>query len=210
MKIKICGMKYPDNIQEVAKLQPDYMGFIFYKRSKRNFDGNIPEIHKRIYKTGVFVNADRSFVLEKIKEYNLNAVQLHGEESVRYCKELNQENKENDPLEIIKVFAVGESFDFSVLNSYEPVCDYFLFDTKGKEKGGNGVAFNWKLLENYPGQKPYFLSGGIGLENIESLKEFFNSAYSKYCFAVDVNSKFEDKPGNKNIDELKKFIQFLK
>ncbi|MCK5637993.1 MAG: phosphoribosylanthranilate isomerase, partial [Flavobacteriaceae bacterium] len=157
MKLKICGMKYPDNIKSVATLQPDYLGFIFYEKSKRNFDGIIPEIPNQIKKTGVFVNATKEFILEKVKRYNLKVVQLHGNESVSFCKEMRQNN-----IEVIKVFSVGEVFDFDQLKVYENVCDYFLFDTKGKEKGGNGITFNWKLLDNYSSNKPYFLSGGIG------------------------------------------------
>lgn len=208
LKVKICGMKYPGNIESVAALQPDYLGFIFYERSKRNFTGTIPQISEKIRKTGVFVNSTLDFVLEKVRKYNLGAIQLHGEESVNYCSKLK--SKINKEIQIFKVFSVGEDFDFSVLKDYEGVCDYFLFDTKGKEKGGNGIAFNWELLKDYPSQKPYFLSGGIGLEEVEDIKDFFISEASKYCFALDINSKFEDKPGLKNVENLKKFIQNFK
>ena len=204
MKLKICGMKYPDNIKSVATLQPDYLGFIFYEKSKRNFDGIIPEIPNQIKKTGVFVNATIEFILEKVKKHNLKTVQLHGNESVDFCKEMRQNN-----IEVIKVFSVGEVFDFDKLKVYENVCDYFLFDTKGKEKGGNGITFNWKLLDNYSSNKPYFLSGGIGLEEVKNLKIFLDSEVSKNCVAIDINSKFEIKPGLKDIGKLRAFTEDL-
>ena len=205
MKIKICGMKYQDNIKSVAELQPDYLGFIFYEKSKRNFDDKIPEINNEIKKTGIFVNESIEFILEKIKEHQLTAVQLHGNESPEFCKELFR-----NQIEVIKVFSVDDNFDFEILNNYEGVCDYFLFDTKGKEKGGNGITFNWDILKKYSSKKPYFLSGGIGLNEVDNLKEFLKTEASKYCYVLDVNSKFEDKPGLKNIQNLKLFIQDLK
>ena len=196
-------MKYRDNIEKVAALQPDYLGFIFYKKSKRNFDGVIPNIPNTIKKTGVFVNESLDFILKKVKKYNLTAIQLHGNESPELCKEL----KSNENVEIIKVFSVGEKFDFETIEKYEEVCDYFLFDTKGEEKGGNGVLFNWKLLNNYSSEKPYFLSGGIGLDDVQDIHEFFKTDASKFCIALDLNSKFEVKPGLKNINKLESFIK---
>lgn len=196
-------MKYPDNIKQVAELQPDYLGFIFYHRSKRNFDGIIPEISSKIKKTGVFVDESLEFILKKVKKYNLQAVQLHGDESPELCKEL----KLNKDMEVIKVFSVGESFDFEVLNKYEEVSDYFLFDTKGKEKGGNGSVFNWELLNGYKSKKPFFLSGGIGMKELGVIQNFLKSKASKYCFALDLNSKFELEPGVKDVKKLEKFIK---
>ncbi len=198
-------MKYQDNIKSVAELQPDYLGFIFYEKSKRNFDDKIPEINNEIKKTGVFVNESIEFILEKINEHQLTAVQLHGNESPEFCKELFR-----NQIEVIKVFSVDDNFDFEILNNYEGVCDYFLFDTKGKEKGGNGITFNWDILKKYSSKKPYFLSGGIGLNEVDNLKEFLKTEASKYCYVLDVNSKFEDEPGLKNIQNLKLFIQDLK
>ena len=206
MKIKICGMKYQVNIKEVAALQPDYLGFIFYKRSKRNFDGDISDIPKKIKKTGVFVDESIDFILKKVRKYDLNAVQLHGDESPELCREL--QFKKN--LEVIKVFSIGENFEFESLKPYEEVCNYFLFDTKGKEKGGNGITFNWELLKSYSSKKPFFLSGGIGLEELNDINKFLKTEASKYCFALDLNSKFELEPGLKDIEKLKRFIKSLK
>ncbi len=214
MKLKVCGMKH--NIAEVAALRPDYLGFIFWDKSSRFFDGEIPALSEATKKVGVFVNAPIDQVLENISKYKLNAVQLHGSESPRYCKNLKneylstvqQENKENE-IEIIKVFSIKNEFDFSVLVPYEEVCDYFLFDTKGKLPGGNGYSFDWSVLKNYPSTKPYFLSGGIGLQNVESIVSFMKQPESQYCQVIDVNSKFEIAPGLKNIEELENFKNAL-
>jgi len=201
MKLKVCGMKYQDNIQEVATLQPDYLGFIFYEQSARHFDAHrIPEISNTIKKTGVFVDADLDFVIKKISKHNLKAVQLHGNETPEYCKQLRGKN-----IEIIKVFSIKNEFDFSILKSYDDIVDYFLFDTKGKLPGGNGYVFDWTILNNYPSTTPFFLSGGIGLSQIDDINKFQKSEASKYCYALDVNSKFEIEPGLKNIEDLKKF-----
>jgi phosphoribosylanthranilate isomerase len=205
--IKICGMKYPDNILEVGSLLPDYMGFIFWEKSARYFDGVIPDLPKSIKKVGVFVNENIPVILEKITKYDLQAIQLHGQESVAFCSELKTKICTDvacnvSAIEIFKVFSADENFDFSVLKAYEPICDYFLFDTKGKLPGGNGTTFDWTILENYPSTKPFFLSGGIGIEEIQKLVETLQcNVFPKKLplYAIDVNSKFEIEPGLKNI-----------
>ena len=204
MKLKICGMKYEDNINAVANLQPDYLGFIFHEPSSRNFEDRIPKLTDSIKKVGVFVDEKVEFIAHQIEKHKLIVIQLHGHESPEVCRILKATQAK-----IIKVFSIKDTFDFSVLLPYEDVCDYFLFDTKGKLPGGNGYAFDWKVLNNYPSTKPYFLSGGIGLDQIEKIQEFRNSPASKYCYAIDVNSKFEIEPGLKNIEELEKFITQL-
>ena len=218
-------MKYVENIQQVAELQPDYLGFIFYEKSKRNFEGIIPDFSNTIKKTGVFVNEHIEIVISLIEEYRLDAIQLHGDESVAYVTELKQhlserrklfieENKSikkrknqhyisKNKIEIIKVFGIKDSFNFDVLEPYLDVVDYFLFDTKGKERGGNGTQFDWSILNNYPFNKPFFLSGGIGLEDVEEVKKIQKLGLPIY--ALDVNSRFESKPGVKIIEELEKF-----
>ncbi len=202
-------MKYKDNTTEVAQLQPDYLGFIFYENSSRFFDGNIPELPKSIKKTGVFVDASLEFIIEKIKTHNLQAVQLHGSESPEFCNTLRHAElvsvSHHEKLEIIKVFSIKDNFDFSVLEAYEAVCDYFLFDTKGKLPGGNGYTFNWDVLKDYPSTKPFFLSGGIGLNEIDQVLLFLQKQESRYCHAIDVNSKFEIEAGLKDIEKLKAF-----
>lgn len=194
MKLKICGMKYSENIQKVATLLPDYLGFIFYEKSPRFFNGKLPELSKSIQKVGVFVNAPISDILQKINEYNLQVVQLHGNESPEICEILKIIN-----IQVIKVFSVDDSFNFEAIQPYETVCDYFLFDSKGQNPGGNGTTFNWQILEKYPSKKPFFLSGGIGLEELKRIKELNLPIY-----AIDVNSKFETEPGLKNTQLLKK------
>ncbi|WP_371538622.1 phosphoribosylanthranilate isomerase [Flavobacterium sp. Arc3] len=193
--IKICGMKYPDNILEVGSLLPDYMGFIFWEKSARYFNGLIPELPKSIKKVGVFVNETAAIITEKVAKHDLQAVQLHGKESASYCETLR--NQLPKDIQIIKVFSIQDEFDFSTLEPFESLCDYFLFDTKGKLPGGNGTTFDWKVLENYPSTKPFFLSGGIGLEELEAVKQILKMNLPVY--AIDVNSKFETAPGLKNI-----------
>ncbi len=195
MKLKICGMKFPENILEVNSLQPDFMGFIFWEKSSRYFDGEMPMLPKSIKKVGVFVDESFEIIVSKIKKYDLDCVQLHGNESVEFCQKLKL-----IPVEIIKVFAVKDEFDFAILKQFEGVCDYYLFDTKGKLPGGNGITFDWNLLKKYPSNKPFFLSGGIGIEEIKLLKKLNLPVY-----AIDVNSKFEIEPGLKNIELLKSF-----
>ncbi|GGG90150.1 N-(5'-phosphoribosyl)anthranilate isomerase [Polaribacter pacificus] len=201
-------MKYLENIQEVASLQPDYLGFIFYEKSKRYFDAAIPKLPKSIRKVGVFVNAQIDELLHKIQHYNLQAIQLHGDESVAYLQELKQQLAAKKlSLEIIKVFSVLETFDFDQLTAYEPLVDYFLFDTKGNERGGNGVQFDWSVLNQYNSLKPFFLSGGIGPADTMAIKNIIKTQLPIY--AVDVNSKFELAAGLKNTKQLKAFKEQL-
>ena len=213
MKLKVCGMKL--NTLEVATLNPDYLGFIFWEPSKRFFEGSIPELPASIKKVGVFVDATLEDIVEKVNTYGLWAVQLHGKESPEFCSDLKKFTIDRSKalgetnLKIIKVFSIKDDFDFRVLTPYENVCDFFLFDTKGKLPGGNGFTFSWEVLGNYPSTKPYFLSGGIGLDEIEKIREFQQRPESKYCHAIDVNSKFESEPGFKDIKKLKEFKEVL-
>ena len=200
-------MKYPENIRAVASLHPDYMGFIFYGKSPRYFKGEIPDdLPAAIRKTGVFVNSSIVEIIEKVNRYHLHAVQLHGGETAEFCRELRDALPR---IEIIKVFSVKDEFDFAQLLPFENTADYFLFDTKGKQPGGNGYTFDWKLLKNYPSGKPYFLSGGIGPEETEKVLDFLNNQeyrnVSALCYAIDVNSRFETEPGSKNTEKLKEF-----
>ena len=193
-------MKFTENIEQVSGLYPDYMGFIFYEKSKRNFEGVIPKLPKSIKKTGVFVNEYPEIVISLVEEYQLVAIQLHGYETVTYIKQL----KTHLPsIEIIKVFGIKDEFNFDVLTPFLPLVDYFLFDTKGKERGGNGVQFDWSVLEAYPYEKPFFLSGGIGLKDVLAIQKIIDSNVPIY--ALDINSKFEIEPGLKNINEVKTF-----
>lgn len=212
------------NTAEVAKLQPDYLGFIFYEKSPRycsdnkNLDKEISLLHNTIGKVGVFVNASPEAILEKIRRYKLDVIQLHGSESPDYVKNLRKictaersrspiEIRRAEPVEVWKVFSIKDTFDFSVLKEYEPYVDKFLFDTKGKEKGGNGYTFDWSILTEYPSQKPFILSGGIGIDEINQIKRMQKTGLPLY--AIDVNSKFESEPGLKDVELLGKFKEEL-
>jgi phosphoribosylanthranilate isomerase len=209
LKLKICGMKHPENILEVAALNPDYLGFIFYERSPRNFSGEIPEIDPTIKKTGVFVDEEIDFVLEKVEKHKFRAIQLHGKESAEYCIKLRSALAQNNSVELIKVFSVKETFNFEELKTYEGIVDFFLFDTQGKNKGGNGITFNWELLKAYPSATPFFLSGGIGEDELQKIAELYTyfekSNKSHLLYGVDVNSKFEVEAGLKDANTLKIF-----
>jgi phosphoribosylanthranilate isomerase len=188
MKLKICGMKNHQNIQEIANLKPDFLGFIFYEKSVRYFDGTLPKIENDIKKVGVFVNQSIDEIFEKISKYKLDFVQLHGEETPDFCIEIQKKAP------VIKAFSVNNDFNMNILEQYENATTHFLFDTKGDLPGGNGTTFNWKILEKYTSSKPFFISGGIGIPEIEALKKS-----NLPIFAIDINSKFETQPGQKNI-----------
>lgn len=205
IKLKICGMKYHENIVEISALHPDYLGFIFWEKSIRNMDvDSIPKIQPSIKKVGVFVDASIDEIRAKVNLFQLDIIQLHGNETIAFCKELKKLN-----IEIIKVFSINNFFDFSILKDFIPQIDYFLFDTKGKLPGGNGITFDWKILENYPYEKPFFLSGGIGKTEVDAIKDFFQTEVAKKCIAIDVNSRFETKPAYKSEIKLRKFKKLL-
>lgn len=205
-ELKICGMKFPDNLQAIAALQPDYLGFIFSPKSKRYMvDTLAPEVvHSlpaSIQRVGVFVNAATEFILKQAEAYHLQVLQLHGDESPEQCQQLQGKG-----YTLVKAFGVDENFGFSQLTPYEDVVDYYLFDTKGPSYGGHGRTFDWKVLEQYNRHKPFFLSGGIGLEEVEGLKEMTGFP----VVAIDVNSRFEEEPGRKNIGQLKRLQEKLR
>lgn len=201
MEIKICGMKH--NISAVAALQPDYLGFIFYEKSSRNFLGKMPQLNSDIKKVGVFVDEKISMISKKVEEFELNVIQLHGNESENYCLELKTLKPE---IEIWKAFSVDEKFDFDAVKIYKSI-DKILFDTKGKNPGGNGQKFNWKILENLKLDKPFILSGGIDSNDFQSIKNLKEK--NPTLVAIDLNSRFEIEPGLKDIQKLEKFIKDL-
>jgi phosphoribosylanthranilate isomerase len=200
LKLKICGLREPDNIQQVAAVLPDYMGFIFYKNSPRFVSDafampqNVPSSIKKI---GVFVNETVQQVKRISKQYSLDGVQLHGSESINDCKALKAAG-----LSVIKVFSVDDAFDFRSVSEYKSTVDYFLFDTKGNSYGGNGYAFNWNKLIEYDQEIPFFLSGGLSPDNVLSVRNLSGMN----IHAVDVNSGVEVRPGLKDI----KLIETLK
>lgn len=194
-------MKYPDNIREVIKYQPDYLGFIFYPGSPRYAGENMGELSTldipySIKKTGVFVNESTYKIKQIAKSISLDMVQLHGKEPVADCIELRKSG-----IKIIKVFSVGEDFEFSQMQPYADHVDYFLFDTKGKYHGGNSIPFDWEIIEKYPFNIPFFLGGGMGIENIDLVKQIKNP----YLYALDANSRLETSPGLKDPEKVKLF-----
>jgi len=198
--LKICGMK--QNTKEVSELLPDYLGFIFYGKSPRDFENSaIPELPSNIKKVGVFVDADIAFAKAQTEKYNLDILQLHGSETPEYITEL----KAALPKEVgyWKVFGIKDEFNFAALTPYEGKVDAFLFDTKGKAKGGNGYAFDWSILKDYSSPTPFVLSGGIGLEELPEVKAILASNLP--IMALDLNSKFEKEAGLKDIEKIKEF-----
>ncbi len=199
-------MKYSENIQAVAKLKPDFMGFIFYDRSPRFAlteleQAQILNLPKTVTKVAVFVDEDSEDVIQICNEYQIKMVQLHGTESPDFCRRLKDAG-----LKIIKAFGVDESFDFGITKAYANEVDYFLFDTKSLAHGGGGKRFDWSLIKGYELNIPYFLSGGIGLEHLHEIKKIKDNR----LWVIDVNSRFEIKPGLKKISALQTLFKEIK
>jgi phosphoribosylanthranilate isomerase len=206
LKIKVCGMKIPENMEAVSGLNPDFMGFIFYPPSKRfiglEFEVNhLKAIDKNIIKTGVFVNATIDEVVEFGKLYGMQAIQLHGNESPEFCQKVKAQG-----FFTIKAFGVNDTFDFAKLNPYQAHVDLFLFDTKTDQHGGSGKTFNWQVLAKYKLNTPFMLSGGISLDNLDEVLKLNHPQF----YGVDINSKFELEPGLKDIEKLKTAFEKLK
>jgi phosphoribosylanthranilate isomerase len=206
IQLKVCGMKYPENLTDLLVLEPDYIGFIFWKPSSRYVSEELPELNfKNTKKVGVFVDASLEVLLDKHKKYALDFLQLHGNEGPQITQKLKELG-----IQVIKSFNVDKNFNFNTLKDYKNWCTYFLFDSKSHLPGGSGTVFDWKFLEGYNLNTPYFLSGGIELEKAHELTEFLKSKSGQHCLAIDINSKFEDSPGLKNIDKIKLFYEKLK
>jgi phosphoribosylanthranilate isomerase len=205
MKIKICGMKFPENVQAVAALQPDFMGFIFYPKSPRYAEpldvATLNALPKSIKKIGVFVNDSLENILTLVYKYSLDGVQLHGSENSEVCKKLKDVG-----LIVLKAFPIAEVYNFRVTKAYEGVCDYFLFDTKTDAYGGSGLKFNWGMLDKYVGETPFLLSGGITSDDAEAILQIEHPKLA----GIDLNSKFELSPGLKNVELLSGFINEIR
>ena len=197
MKLKVCGMKFSENISEIESLKPDFMGFIFYKKSKRFFNESKLILNDKINRVGVFVNQEINEVIDNIKKYKLDYVQLHGEEDVRYCLSIKSICK------VIKVFKIDDTFNFDKVKKFENVSDYYLFDTKTNLHGGSGKKFNWEILKNYNSKKYFFLSGGISENDLEEIKKI-RKIYP--IIGIDINSKFELPNLKKDRDKIKSLI----
>ncbi|HWD89236.1 MAG TPA: phosphoribosylanthranilate isomerase [Mucilaginibacter sp.] len=194
-------MKYPENIDAVAALQPDYMGFIFYPQSPRYIGETEKNLAtENVIRTGVFVNESADIIEELIDKYRLTAIQLHGNESPDFCELFK------DKVTVIKAFGMNERFDFEQLEPYTDKVDYFLFDTKTSKHGGSGLSFDWTLLDQYKLDVPFFLSGGLSPENIAEVKMIKHPQF----YGVDLNSRFEIEPGLKDIDKLSEAFKILR
>jgi phosphoribosylanthranilate isomerase len=206
LRVKVCGLNNPLNVKMISEVGVDFIGFIFYRDSKRYIGKALDRtlfsnVTAGIKKTGVFVNEQPSKVLELSEYAGLDVIQLHGNESVDYCRSLRASG-----LLIIKTFGVGTGFDPSITELFSEVCDYFLFDTKHEKQGGTGNKFDWSLLGNYYFKKPFFLSGGIGPEDTNIQMVVLNNQ----LFGVDINSRFEISPGIKDTTSVRNFINEIK
>lgn len=205
-QLKVCGLTKMDQIQDLISLNTNFLGFIFYEKSPRfvlnhlSLEGISAINHQG--KVGVFVNESIEKIAEISEKANLNFIQLHGDEDENFIKDLRKNVKKE--VKLIKVFRVGETFNFqfSIFNS---LVDYFLFDTDSKAFGGTGKTFDWQILNEIEIPIPYFLSGGISLENIHQL-----ATINQQPIALDINSKFEIEPGIKNLEKIKIFKSLLK
>jgi phosphoribosylanthranilate isomerase len=204
MKIKICGLKHPDNIKAVAELTPDYMGFICYAPSPRFATDlqaeTLDTLPGSIYKTAVFVNEDAEAITKLIDTYKFDAIQLHGNEDPEFCDLFKGK------VTVMKAFGLDGNFNFEELNNFAGSVDYFLFDTKTVQHGGSGKSFDWTLLDNYNLDIPFLLSGGLSLENLGEVKSIKHPQF----YGVDLNSKFEIEPGLKDINKLKQAFELLR
>ena len=196
MKVKVCGMREAENIREVEALGIDLMGFIFWPKSSR-YVSEVPEYMPTSCKrVGVFVDEDPEQVMRIADTYALDIIQLHGSESPEAVRRLHNR-------EIIKAISVKCREDIATYKAYEGMVDYFLFDTKAQLPGGSGQQFDWNILSAYDGKTPFLLSGGIGPEDAKRIRAF----HHPQCVGIDLNSRFEQSPGLKDVHKLKTFLQ---
>ncbi len=200
-------MRDAQNIAEIAALPIDYMGFIFYEKSARHVDTESSTFLKytnfeKIQKVGVFVNESIDNIISKVIDYQLDVVQLHGNETNDFIKMLRSRGVPLRSLNVIfKSIPISEKNDFEKIHDY-PDADFLLLDTKTPFHGGSGQKFDWNLLQEIDFPKPFFLSGGISIDDVEAI----NNLNINNLYGIDVNSKFEIEPAMKNVKILKKFI----
>lgn len=207
MKLKVCGLTKLDQIQELISLKVDFLGFIFYEKSPRYVLNhlNLKEISKIPHagKVGVFVNETIENVIDFSVKANLNFIQLHGDEDDHYIA--NLKNNLPNQIKMIKVIRIGNQTLKELqknVNQQASNINYLLFDTDSKAFGGTGKTFDWKILNEVEIPSPYFLSGGISLENVPQIPML-----NTQPFSLDINSKFELKPGIKDLEKIKEFIK---
>jgi phosphoribosylanthranilate isomerase len=204
VKIKICGMRDPANIETVAALRPDYLGFIEYAASPRYVGRGFlpPALPPGISRVGVFVNESFEYVQQRITLAGYDAVQLHGDESPDFCTLLRDEG-----VQVIKVFRVDDTFDFEETKSYAHHADLFLFDARGRQPGGNGIRFDPAILQRYDQRVPFFLSGGL---RPDMLEEDIAGLDGMNLHGMDVNSGVEHSPGLKDVDKVRASIDHVR
>ncbi len=196
-------MREAENIKEIESLDIDLMGFIFFEKSSRYVSVKPSYLPNRISRVGVFVDAKVQDIISKVKEFELDYIQLHGKETKEFCQKLFEIlSSFEKKVGIIKVFSVETEKDISLTQAFEPFIDYFLFDTPTISRGGSGKHFNWEVLKAYKGKTPFLLSGGIGPKDIPLLKDFHHES----LVGIDLNSRFETSPGVKNKELLSDFI----
>jgi phosphoribosylanthranilate isomerase len=204
LKVKVCGMKDPDNIREVAALKPDFMGFIFYPPSPRyagDLDAkDLESLDEGIKRVGVFVDPSMEEVLGKRDLLDLDLVQLHGNETVEFVKDLSSKG-----IRIIKVISGNKALDTEYMESIEEFIEYWLLDTRGELPGGTGVTFDRSVLNTYHFDKPVLLSGGLDADEVSRIREEAHPAVA----GVDINSKVEEAPGLKNPGRVKIVLNSL-
>lgn len=201
MIVKVCGLREAENIRQVEQTGADWIGLIDYERSPRHVDG-IPEyLPSSVRKVGVFVQAPLSRIMERAAAWNLDIVQLHGQESPDFCRQLRPTG-----LKVIKAFSLRSPEDLRMTEDYAPWCDYFLFDTPCEGYGGSGKTFDWAMLSHYHGTVPFLLSGGLNPNSLEVLSVFSHPRW----IGIDLNSGFEESPGMKNVAALSTFISAFK
>ena len=198
-------MREPKNIEQVAQLGVDMMGFIFYPKSPRYVSYVLArsDADRKVCRVGVFVNDSIPDMVDRIHSFSLNAVQMHGNESRELCEQLREANGD---IKIIKAISVSNAGDIQKYKEYVGAVDYFLFDTKCKTVGGSGQQFDWQILDEYDGDVPFLLSGGIGPEDAFRIRTFHHSQ----CVGIDLNSRFEIEPGVKDVEKLNKFLNEIK
>lgn len=224
MKIKVCGMRDPENIHAVKELGIDFLGLIFWPKSSRYVKditvraGNIPDIpielgmnngpERQPATVGVFVNEMPQTVVTHAYNYKLDYIQLHGEESPTYIDNLKRTLIPDimPDIKVIKAISIREADDVKRWRQYKDHTDLILFDTKCDCVGGSGKQFDWSVLEGYDGDIPFLLSGGIGPEDAESVRRFSHPM----CIGIDINSRFETAPAMKDISKLRTFINEIK
>ena len=201
MMIKVCGMRDAENIREVESIDIDMMGFICWPKSPR-YVSEVPAYLPKCPRVGVFVNPTLEYVQQSSLAFGFSFIQLHGSESSKFCQEV----REKTGLKVTKAISISSKEDLALANQYEGFADLLLFDTKCKTIGGSGQQFNWDILSNYRSSLPFLLSGGIGPEDAERLKQWHHNK----CIGFDINSRFELEPGIKDTEKIKSFISTIR